>query len=88
MIDDRVLNSPQFLVEAVAGFEYLVNNITKKEISRQISRKARKKVKKYRPKVICLMINKMDNWWDEEARQLHHYGLLREHRIRLTSETV
>ena len=81
MIDDRVLNSPQFLVEAVAGFEYLVNNITKKEISKQISRKARKKVKKYRPKVICLMINKMDNWWDEEARQLHHYGLLREHRI-------
>ena len=83
MIDHRSMNSLQFTLDAVAGFNYLIDNITKKSVSKAISRHAKKKSKKYTPKVFCLMINKMDVWWDHSAEQLMSHNLLREHPIAL-----
>jgi len=81
MVDHRALSSPQFVNDAVAGLTYLVDNIIKKDISKGISRKAKKKSKNYRPKLFCLMINKMDLWWDERAAYLWKMGIQKEHPI-------
>ena len=81
MVDHRSLTSLQFAMDAVAGFEYLIDNMTKKTISTAISRKAKKQSKKYTPKVVCLLINKMDIWWDKDAEKLYNHNLLREHQI-------
>ena len=80
MVDHRALTSVQFMVDAVAGIEYLVNGMLG-DVGRNVSRKTRKKAKAYRPKLFCLMINKMDLWWDDDAARLYHLGLLREHPI-------
>ena len=81
MIDHRSLSSLQFTLDAVAGFNYLIDNITKKSITKSISRHAKRKSKKYVPKVFCLLINKMDVWWDHNASNLLEHNLLREHPI-------
>ena len=81
MIDHRSLSSLQFTLDAVAGFNYLIDNITKKSITKSISRHAKRKSKKYVPKVFCLLMNKMDVWWDHNASNLLEHNLLREHPI-------
>lgn len=81
MVDHRAMFNPQFAMDASAGLEYIVDNITKKEISKKISRKARKNSKTYKPKLFCLMINKMDLWWDYQAEWLWEKGLQKEHPI-------
>lgn len=81
MVDHRAMTSPQFAADAAAGLTYLVDNIIKKEVSKKISRKAKKASKSYAPRLFCLMINKMDIWWDPQAQQLWQYGLQKEHPI-------
>ena len=81
MVDHRAMTSPQFAMDASASLSYLVDNIVKKDISKKISRKARKNSKKYVPRLFCLMINKMDIWWDERAETLWSLGLQKEHPI-------
>jgi hypothetical protein len=81
MVDHRALTSPQFAMDSSAGLTYLVDNIVKKDISSNISRKARKNSKNYVPRLFCLMINKMDIWWDQKAQMLWNHGLEREHPI-------
>jgi len=81
MVDHRAMTSPQFAMDASASLSYLVDNITKKSITKNITRKARKNSKKYEPKLFCLMINKMDIWWDDRAQYLWNIGLQKEHPI-------
>jgi hypothetical protein len=81
MVDHRAMTSPQFAADAAAGLTYLVDNIIKKDISKKISRKAKKVSKTYTPRLFCLMINKMDVWWDAQAQSLWRYGLQKEHPI-------
>ena len=59
----------------------MIDNITKKSVTKSISRHAKRKSKKYVPKVFCLLINKMDVWWDHSASNLLEHNLLREHPI-------
>lgn len=81
MVDHRAMASRQFAMDASASLSYLVDNIIKKEISKNITRKARKNSKKYTPRLFCLMINKMDIWWDDRAEMLWNMGLQKEHPI-------
>lgn len=81
MVDHRAMTSRQFAMDASASLSYLVDNIVKKDISKKISRKAKKNSKKYVPRLFCLMINKMDIWWDERAEALWSLGLQKEHPI-------
>tara|TARA_R100000149_G_C5880159_1_gene145063 strand:+ start:3805 stop:4539 length:735 start_codon:yes stop_codon:yes gene_type:complete len=81
MIDHRAMIFKQFAMDASASLSYLVDNMTKKDVSKNISRKAKKKSKKYTPKLFCLMINKMDLWWDHQAARLWQLGLQKEHPI-------
>jgi hypothetical protein len=81
MVDHRAMTSPQFAMDASASLTYLVDNIVKKDISKKISKKAKKNSKKYVPRLFCLMINKMDIWWDDRAEALWSLGLQKEHPI-------
>lgn len=81
MVDHRVLNNFQFRLDAVAGFEYLIDNILNVNRTKVISRKAKKRGKNYQPKLFCLMINKMDLWWDSNAENLWNLNLKKEHPI-------
>ena len=81
MVDHRAMTSRQFAMDASASLSYLVDNIIKKDISKHISKKAKKNSKKYTPRLFCLMINKMDLWWDPQAEALWHLGVQKEHPI-------
>ena len=79
VVDNRIASSPFFFQEAVAGFKYLVDIIVDNEMPSTFSRKMKKKVKKYKPRVVCLVLNKMDLWWDSDAQHLWEWGLERQH---------
>ena len=81
MIDHRAMIFKQFAMDASASLSYLVDNMIRKDISKNISRKAKKNSKNYTPKLFCLMINKMDLWWDPQAARLWQLGLQKEHPI-------
>tara|TARA_R110002051_G_C8611665_1_gene481991 strand:- start:2 stop:730 length:729 start_codon:yes stop_codon:yes gene_type:complete len=82
MIDQRVLTSPSFMRESLTSFKYLIDNITRNDVSTVISRKARKTARgNYMPKVVVFLVNKMDLWWTREAEFLWENNLQREHPI-------
>jgi len=82
MVDERVLTSPQFTIEAVTSLKYIVDNLTRKNPTKVISRKAKKHMRKgYQPAIFCFLINKMDLWWSPQAQYLWDNGLQREHPI-------
>ena len=81
VVDHRLATSPFIMQEAVAGFKYLTDIIVNKKIPNTFSRSLRKKVKKYKPTVVCLVLNKMDLWWDEQANVLWQQKRLGEHSI-------
>ena len=72
--------SPQATQEAVASLQYLIENITRKNVSKEISRKARKHARTdYKPTIFCFMINKMDKWWSPYYHNLWDMDLQRQH---------
>jgi len=87
MIDNRadmtsVDYSPQFTQEAVASMQYLVDNLTKRNVSKEISRKAKRASRSdYKPQIFCLLVNKMDRWWNPMAQNLWDHDLQREHPV-------
>jgi hypothetical protein len=87
MVDNRadmtsVDYSPQFTQEAVASMQYLVDNLTKKNVSKEISRKAKRASRSdYKPQIFCLLVNKMDRWWNPMAQNLWDHDLQREHPV-------
>ena len=82
MVDERVLTSPNFTIEAIASMKYLVDNLTHRNMTKEISRKAKKHARKgYKPDLFCFLINKMDLWWSPQAQYLWDNGLQREHPI-------
>jgi GTPase SAR1 family protein len=82
MVDHRVLTSPSFAKDSLASFRYLIDNITRKDVSTAISRKAKKTSRSnYMPKVVVFLVNKMDLWWSPQAQYLWDNNLQREHPI-------
>jgi hypothetical protein len=78
MFDDRAKNGGSQSVDAVAGFEYLVDAIINRRY-RYRRLRTRWKGKKYSPQFIYLVANKADRWWDEQASTLWQQQRLREH---------
>jgi len=81
MVDERILISPQARMEAVAGFQYIVDIITNKQFPATFSRKEKRKGRKWKPKVVCLLFNKMDVWWNPEADAMWSLGLKRQYKM-------
>ena len=79
VVDHRVLQSHYVLGEAVGGLNYLVDIMTNTKYPKSFNRYLKKKAKIFKPKVVVLLINKMDVWWDKESQDLWDHGMKRQH---------
>tara|TARA_R100000234_G_scaffold115607_2_gene91792 strand:+ start:1195 stop:1905 length:711 start_codon:yes stop_codon:yes gene_type:complete len=80
MFDKRALQGGEAAVQAVGGFKYLVDAILHRQY-RYRKFKAWFKGKKYVPKLIMLVCNKADEWWDDQANVLWQQQRLGEHKV-------
>ena len=80
MFDDRAFKGGDDAVQQIAGFRYLVDCLIKREY-RYRSLWSRFRGKKYHPRVIMLVANKADRFFDETASKLWHDGRIGEHKI-------
>tara|TARA_R100000654_G_scaffold27646_4_gene51952 strand:+ start:2403 stop:3122 length:720 start_codon:yes stop_codon:yes gene_type:complete len=80
LIDHRSSKGGEEAVQAVGGFKYLVDAILHRQY-RYRKLKAWFKGKKYAPKLIMLVANKADQWWDDQANVLWQQQRLGEHKI-------
>jgi len=80
MFDDRALKGGRTAIEAIGGFKFLVDALIYRQF-RYRNLRSRLKGKKYCPKVILLVANKADTWWDEQANTLWQQQRLGEHKI-------
>ena len=80
MFDHRCTQGGEAAIEAVGGFKYMVDAIIHRQY-RYRKFKAWFKGKKYVPKLIMLVANKADQWWDDQANVLWQQQRLGEHKM-------
>ena len=80
MFDDRCVEGGDATIQAIGGFKYLVDAILHRQYRYRRFR-AWLKGKKYVPKLIMLVANKADQWWDEQANILWQQQRLGEHKM-------
>ena len=80
MFDHRSTEGGEAAIQAVGGFKYLVDAILHMQY-RYRKFRAWLKGKKYVPKIIMLVANKADQWWDEQANILWQQQRLGEHKM-------
>ena len=80
LFDNRVSEGGDPAIQAVGGFKYLVDCIIKRQY-RYRNFKSRRKGRKYCPKLIMLVANKADQWWNDQANILWQQQRLGEHKI-------
>ena len=80
MFDDRVMEGGDAAIQAVGGFKYLCDALLHKQY-RYRNIKSWFRGKNYSPKLILLVANKADQWWDDQANTLWQQQRLGEHSI-------
>ena len=80
MFDNRVTEGGDAAIQAVRGFKYLCDALLHKQY-RYRNLKSWFRGKNYSPKLILLVANKADQWWDEQANTLWQQQRLGEHSI-------
>lgn len=80
IFDDRAFKGGDEALQQIAGFKYLVDAVLHKQY-RYRTLKSRLKGKKYSPKLIMLVANKADRFFDETAAMLWQQGRIGEHKI-------
>jgi len=80
LFDNRASVGGDSAIQAVGGFKYLVDAILHRQYRYRTVR-SRMRGKKYVPKIIMLVANKADEWWDESANVLWQQQRLGEHTI-------
>ncbi len=80
MFDDRAFKGGKEGLDQVAGFTFLVDVLTTKNW-RYRNFKSRWRGRKYSPKVIMLVANKADRYFDKKAAMLWPQGRIGEHQI-------
>ena len=80
MFDHRILQGGDEAIQAIGGFKYFCDAIIHKQY-RYRKLRARLRGKKYIPRLILLVANKADQWWDEQANVLWQQKRLGEHKI-------
>jgi len=80
MFDHRTTKGGDDAIQAVGGFKYLVDALLHRQY-RYRNFRAWVKGKRYVPKVIMLVANKADQWWDEQANVLWQQQRLGEHKM-------
>ena len=80
MFDHSILNGGDGAIQAIGGFKYLCDAVIHKQY-RYRKLKARFRGKKYTPRLILLVANKADQWWNDQANVLWQQKRLGEHKI-------
>ena len=80
LFDHNCMKGGDAAVQAVGGFKYLVDSVIHRQY-RYRKLRAWFKGKKYCPKVIMLVANKADQWWDDQANILWQQQRLGEHKM-------
>ncbi len=80
LFDHTCMKGGDSAIQAVGGFKFLVDAVVHRQY-RYRKLRARLKGKKYCPKVIMLVANKADMWWDDQANVLWQQQRLGEHKM-------
>lgn len=80
LFDDRAIKGGDEALQQIAGFKYLVDAVINRQY-RYRNFKSRWKGKKYAPKLIMLVANKADRFFDETAVMLWQQDRIGEHKI-------
>ena len=80
MFDDRAFKGGNDALQQIAGFKFLVDAVLNRQY-RYRNWKARRKGKKYMPKLIMLVANKADRFFDDTAALLWQQDRIGEHKI-------
>lgn len=80
MFDDRAFQGGKESLDQIAGFTYLVDVLTTKNW-RYRNLRSRWRGRKYSPKIIMLVANKADRYFDNDAALLWPQGRIGEHKI-------
>jgi len=80
LFDHRANMGGDAAVQAVGGFKYLVDAVLHRQY-RYRNLKSWVRGKKYVPKIVMLVANKADQWWDDSANILWQQQRLGEHKV-------
>jgi hypothetical protein len=80
MFDQRSMEGGDGAIQAVGGFKYLVDALIHRQY-RYRNLKSWLRGKKYCPRLVLLVANKADQWWDDAANVLWQQQRLGEHRV-------
>lgn len=80
MFDNRTAEGGDASIQSVGGFKYLCDALLHKQY-RYRNLKTWFKGKAYCPKLILLVANKADQWWDDQANTLWQQQRLGEHKV-------
>ena len=80
MFDDRALKGGDEALQQIAGFKYLVDSLVNRSY-RYRTFKSRWHGKKYTPRLIMLVANKADRFFDDTSAMLWQQNRIGEHKI-------
>jgi GTPase SAR1 family protein len=80
VFDDRAIKGGEEALQQIAGFKYLVDSLINRSY-RYRNFKSRWKGKKYAPRLVMLVANKADRFFDENAAMLWQQNRIGEHKI-------
>ena len=80
MFDERAFKGGDDAIKQIGGFKYLVDAILYRQY-RYRNFRARRKGKKYVPKLIMLVANKADRFFDDTAAMLWQQDRIGEHKV-------
>ena len=80
MFDERAFKGGESGLQQVGGFRFLVDRLITRDY-RYRSLRARLKGKRYHPKLVMLVANKADRFFDDTASKLWHDGRIGEHKV-------
>jgi len=80
MFDDRAFAGGPDGIDQLAGFKFLVDALINRNY-RYRTLKSRLKGKRYAPRLLMLVANKADMWWDDSANVLWQQQRLGEHKV-------
>jgi len=80
VFDDRAIKGGQEALQQIAGFKYLVDCVINRTY-RYSTLKSRWRGKKYAPRLVMLVANKADRFFDDNAAMLWQQNRIGEHKI-------
>ena len=80
MFDERAFKGGDEGLQQIAGFRYLVDRLINRDY-RYRSLASRIRGRRYHPRIIMLVANKADRFFDESASKLWHDGRIGEHKV-------